>query len=187
MKRQFLLTTIFSFCVFNNSFADNLKITSDNFVSTIQSELKSPDNTNIMEQLLKHDLIKLNLSNDVSEFITDSIDKCIKKLSSEFKLKNIVKNRFETETGKYLRKRLIKKINHSLFKENECNDWCLMSNPKKENTMIIMPLYTLEKHDDYEILMNISCWYDTENKTTTLKRIQILRQYTQETDVSKKN
>ena len=187
MKKKFIFTTIFSFCVFNNSFADNLTITSDNFVSTIQSELKSPDSVDIMYQLSKGNSVKLNLSNDLSDFITDSIDKCIKKLSSEFKLKNIVKNRFETKTEKYLRKRLIKKINHSLFRENECDDWCLMSNPKRKNTMIIMPVYTLEKHDDYKILMNISCWYDTKNKTTTLKRIQILRQYTQKTDVSKKN
>ena len=185
MKKKFIFTTLFSFCVFNNNFADNLTITSDNFVSTIQSELKSTGNIDIMYKLSKGNSVKLNLSNNnnLSDFITDSIDKCIKKFSHEFKLKNIVKNRFETETGKYLRKRLIKKINHSLFIENECDDWCLMSNPKRKNTMIIMPVYTLEKHDDYKILMNISCWYDTKNKTTTLKRIQILRQ----SDVSKKN
>ena len=175
MKRKFIFTTLFSFCVFNNNFADNLKITSDNFVSTIQSELKSQG---IIKRLSNNYEIELNLSNnnDLSDFITDSIDQCIKKLSSEFKLKNIVKNKFETETGEYIRKRLIKKINHSLFRENECDDWCLMSNPKRKNTMIMMPLCTIEKHDDYKILVNISCWYDTKKKTTTLKRILILRQ-----------
>lgn len=184
MKKNFIITCLLA-CTFTTCFADDIKITNENFISTLQNELNKDENKEMIEQLSKKDTITLNfeknptMMENINSFITDNIDQCIKKFSDEVKIDNVVQNNFQTKLGKVFRKMLINEINVNLFgeeykKNNFLDDWCLMHSPKKENTMIMMPICNIKCQKDTNIALNISCWYDTKEKTTTLKRIKLV-------------
>ena len=170
LKSLCLIASLFASGIFVNN--ANARITNDNFVSTIQTELKSPDSVDIMYQLSKGNSVKLNLSNDLSDFITNSINECIKKFPDE-SIANITEN---------IRRELINKINHSLFiKNTEYDDWTVMRSPRDPNIVVIMPIYNLNKQGNYKTFMTITCWYNTKNKTTILKGIAVGRQLDKQT------
>ena len=176
LKSLCLIAILFASGIFVNN-AD-ARITKDNFISTIQAELKSRNGIDIMYQLLTGNLTTLNfannpkLMNDLSDFITNSINECIKKFPDE-SIANITEN---------IRRELINKINHSLFiKNTEYDDWTVMRSPRDPNIVVIMPIYNLNKQGNYKTFMTITCWYNTKNKTTILKGIAVGRQLDKQT------